>query len=110
MAVYLPAALLPFSSFSSIATYVASSAATTGVIRTIQFNTTTASETATVELGGADAAAQRLIDAYALTVNVPAIFNGWWVQPVTAASLIGAKTSATALSIVTGIISGYTYA
>lgn len=109
MATYTPIALIPFSSFSTAAVYTASSAATTGIIRTITFDTTSAAQTFTVDLGGADAAAQRLVDAYALTVNVPTIMNGWWVQPVTAVSLIGVKTNATALSIVTGTVGGYAY-
>jgi hypothetical protein len=108
MATLTPAALIPFSSFSTAAVYTASSAATTGIIRTITFNHASATaQSVTVTLAGADAAAQRLIDSYPLTVSQPSVFNGWWVQPVTAASLIGVKTTATALSIVTGVVSGY---
>jgi hypothetical protein len=109
MATYTPVALIPFSSFSTAGVYTASSAATTGIIRTITFDTTSAAQTVTVTLQGADAAATRLLDAYALTASVPAIFNGWWVQPVTAVSLIGVKTNAAALSVVTGTVGGYAY-
>lgn len=112
MATYTPIALVPFTSHSSVSstgTYTASSAATTGIIRTITADTSAASQTLTVTLNGAVVAATKLIDAYSLTANVPAIFNGWWVQPVTAASLIGMLSNATALSIVTGTIGGYAY-
>jgi hypothetical protein len=113
MATYVPAALVALTSHSSVSTtwtYTASTAATTGVIRTITGNcTVSAGLTMTVALGGASAAGTRLIDAYVLTQAVPAIFNGWWVQHVSAASCVGMLSSADALSKVTGTISGYTY-
>jgi hypothetical protein len=113
MATYVPAALVALTSHSSVSTtwtYTASSAATTAVIRTIAANcTVSAGLSVTVALGGADAAGRRLIDAYVLTQAVPAIFNGWWAQPFTAASQVGMLTSADGLSKVTGSINGYAY-
>ena len=114
MATYTPVALVPFTSHSSVSstgTYTASSALTTGIIRTITCGTgqATTAINFTVTLQTADAAATRLIAAYVLTASVPAVFNGWWVQPVTAVSGIGMLTSATALSIATGTIAGYAY-
>jgi hypothetical protein len=54
-------------------------AGTFGVVRTATFNSATAARTITVEQGStaADTAAQKILDAYVLTVNVPYILNGW---------------------------------
>lgn len=113
MATYVPAALIALTSHSSVSTtwtYTTSAASTTHIIRTITGNCTVSSgRTLTVCMGGADGAGLRLIDAYVLTQAVPAVWNGWWVQPSTAASQIGMLSSADGLSKVTGHIGGYAY-
>ena len=68
MAAYVPAALVPsMTSVTSTAAYQTSTAATTGVLRTIHAQSSAAAHSITVTTGGADAAATRLFDAYALT-------------------------------------------
>ena len=110
MAAYNPAALVPaMTSVTSTAAYVTSTTATTGVLRTIHAQSSAASHTITVTTGGADAAATRLFDAYALTANVPAIFNGWWVVPLTSNSQLGYKSDTATGSIVMLTIAGYAY-
>ena len=111
MAVYTPAALVPaMTSVTSTAAYQTSTASTTGVLRTIHAQSSAASHSITVTTGGADAAATRLFDAYALTALVPATFNGWWVVPATVVSWLGYKSDTATGSIVMLTIGGYTYA
>lgn len=110
-AVYTPAALVPaMTSLTSTVAYQTSTAATTGVLRTIHAQANSASHTFTVTAGGADVAATRLFDAYALTANVPSIFNGWWVVPATVVSWLGYKCDTATGSLVMLTIGGYTYA
>lgn len=110
-AVYNPAALVPaMTSLTSTVAYQTSTASTTGVLRTIHAQANAAAHNFTVTAGGADVAATRLIDAYALTANVPTILNGWWVVPATAASWLGYKCDTATGSIVMLTIGGYTYA
>lgn len=110
-AAYTPAALVPaMTSITSTAAYQSSSAATTGVLRTIHASANAASHNFTVSTGGADAAATRLFDAYALTANVPAIFNGWWVVAATITSWLGYKSDTSGANIVLLTIGGYVYA
>ncbi len=110
-AVSTPAALVPaMTSITSTAAYQSSSAATTGILRTIHAQSAAASHNFTVDTGGADAAQTRLFDAYALTANIPAIFNGWWVVPATVTSWLGYKSDTSGANIVMLTIGGYTYA
>ena len=110
MAAYTPAALVPaMTSVTSTAAYATSTAANTGVLRTIHATTSAGSHSITVTAGGADAAATRLFDAYALTASVPAIFNGWWVVPATVVSWLGYKSDTATGSIVMLTIGGYVY-
>jgi hypothetical protein len=110
MATYVPAALVPaMTSITSTAAYQTSTASTTGVLRTIHAQSAAAAHTFTVTTGGADAAATRLFDAYALTANVPAVFNGWWVVPATVVSWLGYKSDTATGSIVMLTIGGYSY-
>jgi hypothetical protein len=77
------------------------------VMRTIHFQAPTSGKTVTFSIG-ADAAAKRLFDAYALTLNVPAIFNGWWVLTGSgAAHDLDASISATAGTV---SVHGYSFA
>ncbi len=111
MAVYTPAALVPaMTSLTSTVAYQTSTASTTGVLRTIHAQANAASHNFTVTAGGADVAATRLFDAYALTANVPATFNGWWVVPATVVSWLGYKCDTATGSIVMLTIGGYSYA
>jgi hypothetical protein len=108
---YLPAALVPaMTSLTSTVAYQTSTAATTGILRTVHAQANAAAHTFTVTAGGADAAATRLFDAYALTANSPSIFNAWWVVPATAVSWLGYKCDTATGSIVMLTIGGYTYA
>lgn len=110
-AAYNPAAIVPaMTSITSTAAYQTSTASTTGVLRTIHASANAASHNFTVTAGGADAAATRLFDQYALTTNVPAIFNGWWVVPATVVSWLGYKSDTSGANIVLLTIGGYTYA
>lgn len=110
MATYTPAALIPaMTSVTSTAAYAASTASTTGVLRTIHAQSNAASHNITITLGGADAAQTRLLDAYALTANVPAIFNGWWVRAATADSWLGYKSDTSGANIVIATAGGYAY-
>lgn len=104
MAVYTPKALVEQVALTtSNATYYTATAVT-GIARTIQFSTPSAAKTVTLSLK-ADAAGTRILEAYALTANVPTILNGWWV--ITASATVQALVSATAASL--GIY-GYEYA
>jgi hypothetical protein len=60
-------------------------AAHTSIIRTfvVQANTTARTVTLDMATSTADAAATRIVDAYALTANVPWINNVWWVCDTT---------------------------
>ena len=110
MAAYNPAALVPaMTSVTSTPAYQTSTAANTGVLRTIHAQSSAAAHSITVTTAGADAAATRLFDAYALTALVPAIFNGWWVVPATVVSWLGYKSDTTGGSIVMLTIGGYIY-
>lgn len=111
MATYVPAAFYATGvvSVTSTATYYSLPASTTAIIRTILGQSSAASHTFTVDLGTADAAQQRIIDAYALTASVPAIFNGWWVNGTSSISAIGLKSDTATANIVIGSVSGYTY-
>jgi hypothetical protein len=109
-AAYNPAALVPaMTSVTSTAAYQTSTAANTGVLRTIHAQSSAAAHSITVTAGGADAPATRLFDAYALTALVPAIFNGWWVVPATVVSWLGYKSDTATGSIVMLTIGGYVY-
>ncbi len=79
---------------------------TTYILRTIHVDTNASSKTFTLSIG-ADAAGTRLFDAYALTANIPAIFNGWWVKAGAGAHDMDANCSATTVTL---MASGYTYA
>jgi hypothetical protein len=48
---------------------------------------------------GADAAATRIFDTYALATSVPAIFNGWWLVVGAGAHDIDGNCGATAVTI-----------
>ncbi len=110
MATYFPAALVPaMTSLTSTAAYQTSTAANTGVLRTIHAQANSSAHSFTISAGGADAAATRLFDAYALTANIPSIFNGWWVVPATSASWLGYKCDTTLGSLVMTTIAGYVY-
>jgi hypothetical protein len=109
-AAYNPAALVPaMTSVTSTAAYQTSTAANTGVLRTIHAQSSAAAHSITVTAGGADAAATRLLDAYALSASIPAILNGWWVVPATVVSWLGYKSDTATGSIVMLTIGGYVY-
>jgi hypothetical protein len=110
MASYTPAALVPaMTSLTSSDVYQSSTAATTGVLRTIHAQANAAAHSFTVTAGGADVPATRIFDAYALTANVPSIFNAWWVVPATVLSWLGYKCDTATGSIVMLTIGGYVY-
>jgi hypothetical protein len=109
MATLTPAALVPaMTSITSTAAYQTSTAATTGVLRTIHAQANAAAHNFTVSVGGADAAATRLFDQYALAANVPSILQGWWVIPATVVSWLGYKSDTSGANIVLLTIAGYT--
>jgi hypothetical protein len=75
-----------------------------GIMRTIQCSANAASKTFTLSIG-TDGAGTRIFDAYQLTANVPAIFNGWWT--VSDAKVVQAKAGDTVPVLYVG---GYEYA
>lgn len=76
------------------------------VIRTVHAQSAASGKNFTLSIK-ADAAGTRLFDAYALTANIPAIFNGWWVFQGSAAHDLDASCAATAVNL--GVY-GYDYA
>lgn len=85
-AAYLPATLITAKLMGNGAANIATwryqntgGAGTFGVVRTATFCSVSA-RGVTVEQGSVagDTAAQKIIDAYVLTVNVPYILNGWY--------------------------------
>lgn len=109
-ATYTPAALVPaMTSVTSTPAYQTSTAATTGVLRTIHAAANAASTTFNVSTGGADGASTRLFPAYSLTANNPSIFNGWWVVPATVVSWLGYTSNTASANVVLLTIGGYTY-
>jgi hypothetical protein len=87
MPVYTPATLITSKAMGNGAANIATwryqntgGAGTFGVVRTVVINTPTAARTATIEQGSvaADTVAQKILDAFALTANVPQVFN-WWL-------------------------------
>lgn len=83
-------------------------AATTGIIRTLQFNAVgTNGFHASL---GADAAGTRIFSANPVTANVAAIYNGWWVTSANTADAINIMATTTSATPMTGQVSGYTYA
>ena len=108
-AVYTPAPVVGMTSLSATpaTSLLTGTSAHTYIVRTWAVQANSSSKTFTVSIG-ADAAGTRLFDAYALTANVPAIFNGWWVKAGTGATHdIDGSCSA---STVTLMANGYDYA
>jgi hypothetical protein len=106
VAAYTPASIVaPASLPASDTSLLTGSGGTTYIVRTWHFQAA-AARTVTISFG-ADAAGTRLFDAYALTANVPAIFNGWWVRAGSGANDIRGASSATT---VVASAFGYTYA
>lgn len=110
MAVYTPANLIVptimGNGSGNIATWRKQDTSNINIHRTTVFNSVSA-RAVTLEKGAtaADTAAQKILDAYLLTVNVPAIFN-WW-QVVAISSYYEGFANNTD---VVGESSGYTYA
>ncbi len=86
MATYTPATLITSKAFGNGAANIATwryqntaGAGTFGIVRTLIVVTPTAARTYTIEQGStaADTVAQKIIDAFALTANVPDIRNMW---------------------------------
>ncbi len=86
MAAYTPATLITAKVMGNGAANIATwryqntgGASTLGIVRTSTFCSVSA-RAVTVEQGSvaADTAAQKIIDAYILTVNVPFLLNGWY--------------------------------
>lgn len=106
MAVYTPKELVPVTQLTNAAaTVYTTPGATVAVMRTIQAQVAAGGHSFTLSRG-ADGATTRLFAAFALTANVPSIFNGWWA--LTAASIVQAFADASALVNLT--ISGYEFA
>src|ERR1035437_1019443 len=108
MATYTPAPLHTSGNITQLGSSAGTIYTATGVVailRTILAECATATHTFTLSIG-TDGSGTRLFDAYPLTANVPAIFNGWWV--VASAGIIQAFASAA--TSVNLQLSGYTYA
>lgn len=106
MATYTPKGLVPITELTNAAATVYTvPGATTAILRTIHVLANSSAKTFTLALD-TDAQSKRIFDAYALTANVPAIFNGWWV--VATGKTVQAFASAnTAVELQ---ISGFEYA
>jgi len=95
------------STTTSAMKYSAASA-TTGIIRTIQMNAVGANAF-NVSLG-ADATGTRIFSQVAVSANVPAVYNGWWVTPTNSADAINILATTTSATPMNGFVSGYSYA
>ena len=110
MAVYTPKNLIANKAFGNgsgaISTWSYQASAVTGIVRTITVNTPTAARTVTLQSGvtQADTTAERFLDAYALTANVPYILNFWRVIP--ASSFLDGFANSTDIN---GAADGYEY-
>lgn len=107
-AVYTPTAVIAMTSLSASGgtSLLTGTSGHTYIVRTFHVQTNAASKTFTLSIG-ADAAGTRLWDAYALTQNVPAIFNGWWPKAGSGASHdIDGNCSAATVTLLAG---GYDY-
>lgn len=88
MAVYTPAQLISpkvmGNGAANIATWRVRDTANVNIHRTTIADSGTAARHVTLELGSvaADTAAQKIVDAYALTQNVPQVWNWWMVAQV----------------------------
>lgn len=87
MATYVPSTLITSKAFGNGAANIATwryqntgGAGTFGVVRTLIADTPTAARAITIEQGStaADTTAQKILDAYVLTANVPFVLNGWF--------------------------------
>lgn len=87
MATYVPSTLITSKAFGNGAANIATwryqntgGAGTFGVVRTLIADTPSASRSITIEQGStaADTTAQKILDAYVLTINVPFVLNGWF--------------------------------
>jgi hypothetical protein len=114
MAVYTPSTLISSKAFGNGSGAIATwryqntgGAGTFGIARTIIVDTPTAARTVTIQQGAtaADTSTQRLLDAYALTANVPYILNAW----ITIQNSDYLEGFANSTDIV-GAAYGYTYA
>lgn len=110
MATYTPKNLIgPAASITSTVTAYVSPAATNGIARTIMACANEAAHSLTVSLG-ADGVGTRIIAAYALSANVPALWNGWWVTAQNSAHAIDMSSDTATANKVVGTVNGYEYA
>src|SRR5262245_42544884 len=86
MATYTPATLITAKAMGNGAANISTwryqntgGAGTFGLVRTVIVNTPTAARTVTIEQGStaADTVAQKILDAYALSANVPYVLNAF---------------------------------
>jgi hypothetical protein len=109
MATYTPLNLIgPAASLTTSVTAYVSPAATNGIIRTISACANAAGHSVTIALG-ADAAATRIIAAFALSANVVQVWNGWWVTAQNSAHAIDATSDTASANVVIGSVNGYQY-
>lgn len=104
MATYTPKSLAPTAALTASAATIYTATAVVGIIRTITAQSATAAQNFTLAQG-TDGVATRIFDAYVLTVNIPAIFNGWWA--ITASGIVQAKSNSTNVQL---SLNGYEYA
>lgn len=111
MAVYTPAALIVPSIMgnggANIATWRAHDTSNLNIHRTFTADSASASRHVTVEVGSvaADTASQKMVDAQALTQNVPLIYN-WWIVVAISSYFEGFADN----TDIVASSSGYTYA
>lgn len=109
MATYTPVQLKATTALTtSAADIVKPAGGITAIIRTfvVQANTTARTVTLDMATSTADAAGTRIVDAYALTANVPWIVNGWFVCDTTT-WLVGLASAAGSTVMIS--CSGYNY-
>jgi hypothetical protein len=114
MATYVPAILITTAAFGNGAANISTwrkqntaGAGTFDVHRTLVVNTPTAARTVTIEQGStaADTVTQKLLDAYALTANIPYV-QPWWIAVPNNGYFEGFANS----TDINGMSSGYNYA
>jgi hypothetical protein len=110
MASYTPTQILPPTSTVNAVVYYTSPASTSGVIRTvIACANASASSPSFTFCIGTDGAATRVIAAFALTLNLPAIWNFWLLTAQNSANACGVSGSDNTANHVISSVGGYQY-
>ena len=110
MATYTPVQLIAPTSTVNAVVYYTSPAATNGVVRQVvacaNASATTPSFTFCI---GTDGATTRVIAAFVLTLNVPAVWNMWQITAQNSSNACGVSGSDNTANHVVSSVGGYQY-